>query len=43
MVGLAGLPDEVEAREHVLREHMKELLHRNLDTCIKDFQEGYSL
>lgn len=34
MVGLAGLPDEQEARQHLLREHMKELLRLNINTCI---------
>ena len=40
MVGLAGLPDQKEAREYYLRESMKDLLRENIDACIKEFQEG---
>lgn len=40
MVGLAGLPDEQEAREYQLKERMKDLLRENIDSCIKEFQEG---
>lgn len=40
MVGLAGLPDQKEARESQLRERMKDLLRENIDACIKEFQEG---
>ena len=32
--GLAGLPDQKEAREHQLRERMKDLLRENIDACI---------
>lgn len=37
MVGLAGLPDQKEARERQLRERMKDLLRENIDACIKEF------
>ena len=37
-VGLAGLPDQKEAREHQLRERMKDLLRENIDACIQEFQ-----
>ena len=40
MVGLAGLPDQREKREVMLRERMKDLLRQNIDACIKEFQEG---
>ena len=40
MVGLAGLPDQAEAREYYLRESMKDLLRENIDACIKEFHEG---
>jgi len=37
MVGLAGLPDQSEARESQLKERMKDLLRENIDACIKEF------
>ena len=40
MVGLAGLPDQKEKREVMLRERMKDLLKENMNACIKEFQEG---
>lgn len=40
LIGLAGIPDHKETREHMLREEMKELLRENIDSCIKEFQEG---
>jgi len=40
MVGLAGLPDQQEKREVMLRERMKDLLKENINACIKEFQEG---
>lgn len=40
MVGLAGLPDQKEKREVILRERMKDLLKDNIDACIKEFTEG---
>lgn len=43
MVGLAGLPDQKEKREVMLRERMKDLLKENIDACIKEFQEGQSV
>ena len=35
--GLAGLPDQREKREIMLRERMKDLLKENIDTCIIEF------
>lgn len=43
IVGLAGLPDNKESREQLLREKMKDLLRQNIDTCIREFQEGQSV
>ena len=43
MVGLAGLPDQKEKREVVLRERMKDLLRENINACIQEFQEGESV
>lgn len=40
MIGLAGLPDQKEAREMELKEKMKDLLRENIDACIAEFQEG---
>lgn len=40
MTGLAGLPDQREKREVMLRERMKDLLKENIDACIQEFQEG---
>jgi hypothetical protein len=37
MTGLAGLPDQKEKREIMLRERMKELLKENIDACIQEF------
>ena len=37
MVGLAGLPDQKENREHMLRERMRDLLRENIDSCIREF------
>lgn len=37
MVGLAGLPDQQEKREVMLRERMKSLLKENINACIKEF------
>ena len=37
MVGLAGLPDQREKREILLRERMKDLLKENIETCIIEF------
>ena len=37
MVGLAGLPDQQEKREIMLRERMKELLKENIEVCIREF------
>ena len=37
MVGLAGLPDQKEKREVMLRERMKDLLKENMNACIKEF------
>ena len=34
MVGLAGLPDQQEKREVMLRERMKDLIKENMDACI---------
>ena len=39
MVGLAGLPDQKEKREVVLRERMKDLLRENINACIQEFQD----
>lgn len=43
MTGLAGLPDQVEERQSMLREKMKNLLRENIDACIREFQEGYAV
>lgn len=40
IIGLAGLPDQKEKREQLLRQHMKDLLRNNMANCIRDFQEG---
>lgn len=40
MVGLAGLPDQKDTREQLLRNRMKDLLRENIDACIREFQEG---
>jgi len=40
LIGLAGIPDQKETREQMLRDEMKELLRENIDSCIKEFQEG---
>ena len=40
MIGLAGIPDHKETREQMLRDEMKDLLRENIDSCIKEFQEG---
>ena len=40
MVGLAGLPDQRDKREIMLRARMKDLLKDNIDACIREFQEG---
>lgn len=37
MVGLAGLPDQQEKRQLLLRERMKDLLRENINVCIKEF------
>ena len=37
MVGLAGLPDQREKREVMLRERMKDLLRENINACIQEF------
>ena len=37
MVGLAGLPDQKEKREVMLRERMKDLLRENINACISEF------
>lgn len=37
MVGLAGLPDQKEKREVVLRERMKDLLRENINACIQEY------
>jgi len=37
MVGLAGLPDQKEKRERLLRERMKDLLRANIHACIREF------
>ena len=37
MVGLAGLPDQKEKREVMLRERMKDLLRENINACIIEF------
>ena len=34
LIGLAGIPDHKETREHMLRQQMKELLNENIDSCI---------
>jgi len=34
MVGLAGLPDQKEKREVMLRERMKDLLKENFNACL---------
>jgi hypothetical protein len=31
LIGLAGIPDHKETREHMLREAMKEILRENID------------
>jgi vacuolar protein sorting-associated protein 8 len=40
LIGLAGIPDHKETREQMLRDEMKDLLRENIDSCIKEFQEG---
>ena len=40
MMGLAGLPDQREKREVMLRERMKDLLSENIGACIQEYQEG---
>ena len=40
IIGLAGLPDQKEKRELLLREHMKQILISNITACIREFQEG---
>lgn len=40
LIGLAGIPDQKDTREQMLRDEMKELLRENIDSCIKEFQEG---
>jgi hypothetical protein len=40
LIGLAGIPDQKETREQMLRDEMRELLRENIDSCIKEFQEG---
>jgi predicted HicB family RNase H-like nuclease len=37
IIGLAGLPDQKEKREQLLRQHMKDLLRNNMANCIRDF------
>jgi hypothetical protein len=36
-IGLAGLPDNQEMREHMLRSRMQDLLRKNINACIKEF------
>jgi hypothetical protein len=37
LIGLAGLPDSKEAREQLLKMHMKEILKANAQACITEF------
>lgn len=37
MIGLAGLPDQKEQREQLMRERMKDLLKQNINACIDEF------
>lgn len=43
MIGLAGLPDQKEKREQLMRERMKDLLRQNINACIKEFKEGQNV
>lgn len=40
LIGLAGIPDHKDTREALMREEMKDLLRENIDSCIREFQEG---
>jgi hypothetical protein len=40
MIGLAGLPDQKEQRESMMRERMKDLIKQNVNAVIKEFQAG---